>query len=301
MQPIDKFTNLDAIYYGADTGQEDIILDYVWIFAICLHPADPLITDSVIVEGSKAIQIFKKRYNEGLIKMPLTYKEYKSKQEIQNAISALAIDVDKFWFALLFIWDYVDGICWQVYQYENTPANEIRQLSNFISEYENNPNANYLTEQIKFKQELTLSLQINGKTIHTIKSPNAIKFILSCCQKHQDILEAPNIFDENRNNNNEMVRYYTSKEPITLNSTKRICVFTEIFRLFFRTTLYGRTNYKPHRKNPYNVTFLISQFIYLTGISNKEDFLTDKTFLKGYLSKNKKIKWIARNNIYKIY
>jgi hypothetical protein len=300
MQPIDKFTDLDAVYYGADTGQEDIILDYVWIFATIIRPTDPLITDSVIVEGSTAVQIFKERYNEGLIKMPLTYEEYKSNQEIQNAISALAIDVDKFWFALLFIWDYVNGMCWQVYQYENTPADEIKQLFNFISEYENNPNANYLTEQIKFKQELTLSLQINGKTVHAIKSPNAIKFIVSCCQKHQDVLDPPNILDEKRSDNREMVKYYTSKEPITLNSTKQICLFAKIFRLFFETTLYGRTNYKSHGKNPYNVTFLISQLIYLTGISNKEDFLTDKTFLKGYLSKNKNLKWIARNKIYDI-
>lgn len=71
-------------------------------------------------------------------------------------------------------------------------------------------------------------------------------------------------------------------------------------QIIFETTLYGRTNYKSHGKNPYNVTFLISQLIYLTGISNKEDFLTDKTFLKGYLSKNKKLKWIARNKIYDI-
>lgn len=29
MQPIDKFTNLDAVYYTSDTTQEDIVLDYV--------------------------------------------------------------------------------------------------------------------------------------------------------------------------------------------------------------------------------------------------------------------------------
>jgi hypothetical protein len=37
MQPIDKFTNLDAVYHDLDTIQEDIVLDYVWDFAMYLE------------------------------------------------------------------------------------------------------------------------------------------------------------------------------------------------------------------------------------------------------------------------
>lgn len=301
MQPIDKFTNLDAVYYDLDTIQEDIVLNYVWDFAMKIHPAKPMVIDDLVFDGSKAVQIFKKRYNEKLIEIPLTYKEYKSNQEIQSAISAFGIDVDKFWFALLFIWDYVNGLSWQVYEYKNTPANEIKQLSEIISKYEDNPNVNPLTEHITFKQELTLSLQVNGKTVHTINSPNTIKFILSCCQKHQDVLEPKDLLDENWDDNIEMTRYYTDKEPTTLSSTKRICLFAQIFRQFFRTTLYIYTHYNPNKKSPYNITFLISQLIYLTGISENEDFLNDKTTLKGYLSKNKNFNWKARNKIYNIY
>lgn len=67
MQPIDKFTNLDAVYYDSDTTKEDIVLDYVWDFAMKIHPAKPMVTDDLILDGSKAIKIFKKRYNERLI------------------------------------------------------------------------------------------------------------------------------------------------------------------------------------------------------------------------------------------
>lgn len=301
MQPIDKFTNLDAVFYDLDTTQEDIVLDYVWDFAMKIHPAKPIVTDDLILDGSKAIQIFKKRYNKGLIEMPLTYKEYKSNQEIQTAISAFGIDTDKFWFALLFIRDYVEGLCWQVYEYKNTPANEIKQLSEIISKYEDNPNADPLSEHITFKQELTLSLQVNGKTVHTINSPNTIKFILSCCQKNQDVLEPKDLLDDDIDDNAEMTRYYTDKQPTTLSSTKQICLFAQIFRLFFRTTLSTHTHYNPNKKSSYNITFLISQLIHLIGISDNEDFLTDKTTLKGYLSKYKNFNWKARNKIYNIY
>ena len=64
MQPIDKFTNLDAVYYDLDTIQEDIVLNYVWDFAMKIHPAKPMVIDDFVFDGSKAVQIFKKRYNE---------------------------------------------------------------------------------------------------------------------------------------------------------------------------------------------------------------------------------------------
>ena len=88
------------------------------------------------------------------------------------------MDADKFWFALLFIKDYVDGESWQVSERGKSPADEVKQLLETISQYEEAPNANPLTEHITFNQELTLSLQLNGKIIHKIATANAIKFTL---------------------------------------------------------------------------------------------------------------------------
>lgn len=140
MQPIDKFTNLDAVYPTTDAKEEDIILDYVWDFAMFIHPAEAkIIDDRFALEGSYAIPTFKKRYNEGLIDMPLTYKEYKKNDELQTAISALGMDADKFWFALLFIKDYVDGESWQVSERGKSPADEVKQLLETISQYEKKP------------------------------------------------------------------------------------------------------------------------------------------------------------------
>lgn len=196
MNPIDKFTNIDAVYPTIDAREEDIILDYVWDFAMLIHPAEPKIIDErFALEGSCAISVFKRRYNERLIKIPLTYKDYKTNKEIQTAISALQLDVDKFWFAILFIWDYVDGECWQAFERVDSPANEINRLLQTIAQYEVSPNANPLTDHIAFKKELSLSLQVNGKSIHTIETANAIKFILSCCQEHLDDLRPKNEFD----------------------------------------------------------------------------------------------------------
>lgn len=260
MNPIDKFTNIDAVYPTTDAREEDIILDYVWDFAMLIHPAEPKIIDErFALEGSYAISTFKRRYNERLIKIPLTYKDYKNNIEIKKAISALQLDIDKFWFAILFIWDYVDGECWQAFERGDSPANEVDKLLQTITQYEENPNANPLTEHIIFKEELSLFLQVNGKSIHTIETANAIKFILKCCQEHLDDLRPKNEFDvEHLNDNIEMVSYHPTKKQTTASTTKRICLFTQRFQLFFDTLSPSFSNYRKGERNAYNVTFLIS-------------------------------------------
>ena len=299
MQPIDKFTNIDAVYPTLEAKEEDDILDYVWQFAMIIHPAMPKEVQGGILEGSEAIPTFKERYNNRLIKMPLTYEEYKKDKEIQTALSALQLDKDKFWFAILFIKDYVDGKCWQAFEYEETPASEVKKLFQSISQYEEHPNANPLTDHITFKEELTLSLQANGKIIHTIETANAIKFILSCCQEHLDDLNPKDEFDtEHLYDNIEMVSTYPKQQQITTSYTKRICLFAQTFKMFFNFLSPFDTNYRKGGKNAYDVTFLISQLVYHTGISDNENFLSDKTTLKGYLSKNKKFAWNVRNNNY---
>lgn len=300
MNPIEKFTNIDAVYPTTDAREEDIILDYVWDFAMLIHPAEPKIIDErFALEGSCAISTFKRRYNERLIKTPLTYEDYKNNIEIKKAISALQLDINKFWFAILFIWDYMDGECWQAFERGDFPANEVDKLLQAITQYEENPNANPLTEHIIFKEELSLSLQVNGKSIHTIETANAIKFILKCCQEHLDDLKPKNEFDtEHLNDNIEMVSYHPTKQQITANTTKRICLFARTFQLFFDTLSPSFSNYRKGERSTYNVTFLISQLVYLTGISDNEEFLTDKRTLKGYLSKNKNMNWNVHNNIY---
>ena len=92
MNPIDKFTNIDAVYPTTDAREEDTILDYVWDFAVLIHPAMPKIIDErFALEGSHAISTFKRRYNERLIKTPLTYEDYKNNIEIKTSHISLAV------------------------------------------------------------------------------------------------------------------------------------------------------------------------------------------------------------------
>lgn len=303
MKPVDKFTDLDTVYW-IYANKEDEVLDYVWNFATKIHAAEPMITeDGYQFEGSYAISTFKTRYNNELIKMPLTYEAYKANKDIQTAITNLRLDVDQFWFALLFIWDYVDGRCWQASEYGDYPIKEMKDLIKALSQYEEAPEANPLTDTIHFKEDVTLSLQVKSKSIYAIKSPNTIKFILTCCQDYVNKVEAIVVDDVNGlnqfNDNAGMFTYPIYDTQVTASTTKRICLFAQTFQLFFNLMpSFSACCYVKGKRNAHSVTFLISQLIYLTGISDNENFLVDKTTLKGYLSKNKNLKWSVVNNIY---
>lgn len=303
MQPVDKFTDLDTVYW-IYAGKEDEVLDYVWNFAILIHSAEPMITDDGHqFEGSYAIGTFKRRYNEQLIKMPFTYEEYKANKDIQAAITNLRLDVEQFWFALLFIWDYVDGQCWQASECGDYPIKEMKDLIKALSQYEEAPETNPLTETVHFKEDVTLSLQVKNKSIYTIKSPNTIKFILTCCQDYLDKVKTICVDDihglNQFNDNAGMFTHPIYDTQVTASTTKRICLFAQTFQLFFELMPLSSPFYSVRgKRNAHSVTFLISQLIYLTGISDNENFLVDKTTLKGYLSKNKKKSWNVRNNIY---
>lgn len=296
MNPIEKFTNIDAVYYSLESKEEDTILEYVWCFASLINPSEQKKIDNVYFDGSNALPTFKNRYNDNLIKMPFSYNDYCANKEIQAAVTALKMEADKFWYALLFIWDYVNGECWNVFELEESPTNEINNLINIISKYEDNHTSNPLTEHISFNEELSLSLNVKGKSIYSINTANAIKYImlrledkLEDIQPKEDIEETYKIM--------EMVSSYPSKKQNTASNTKMICLFTYNLQLFFKTSS-PLSYYDKGKKNEYDITFFISQLIYYTKISNNENFLVDKTTLKGYLSKNKKLKWNVSNSIY---
>lgn len=302
MLPVDKFADLETVY-RIFAGEEDNVLNYVWSFAIVIHSSEPIFSDTGYeFYGSYAIGTFKKRYNERLIKMPFTYEEYKTNKDIQVAITGLGLDVDRFWFSLLFIWDYVDGQCWQAFEYGDPPVYEIRNLIKALSQYEETPDANYLANTIHFNEEVTLSLQVKNKPAYTVKSPNAIKFLLSQCQDYLDEEKRSNRDDINGLNWSEenmgMLTHYAYKTPVTASTTKRICLFAQTFLRFFDIISNIVWINVKGKRNAHSITFLISQLIYLTGISDNENFLADKTTLKGYLSKNKNFRWHVNNKIY---
>lgn len=295
MQPLDKFTNIDAVYPTLEAKEEDSILDYVWQLAMIVHPAMPKKVQGGTLEGSEAMPTFKERYNNKLIKMPLTYEEYKKNKEIQPTLTGLEIDSDKFWFLLLFIWDYTQGQCFNAQEIAPSPIGELNNLIKLLSQYKTT-GKNPLIEKIQFSKDIKLSIQINGKEIQEIRHPNTIGYLLSLCE--DSFQSFCNMELEDMAAMCEASLQDTSN---TESNNNQIHYFTLLFKSMLQPSPDGiMTKEKRRSRNnevSYNITLLISRLIYLTGISRNEEFYVDERTLKGYLSNKCKLANV-RNRIY---
>lgn len=290
MKPIDKLTDIDCIFDVADTDNK--YTEYVWNFLMCFHPD---VDEESNFDCSYSMPIFKRRYNDRLIKMPLTYEEYIKNQDIQATIKGLEYDVDKFWFALLFIYDFCQGDCFNSHQFEACPYSELLYITRIVKENETSKNKP-LEELVEFKQNITFDIKINNKVVRTIKAPNTIKFIANSCEPICE--ELSKMCEEGRYS--PMLHSKVDAEAIFESNIYLIFLFARLFNTLFRA------NYMPQKKVrsrnsdvSYSRTFLISRLIYLTRISDNEEFYYDPNTLKGYMSRYK-VKGNKINSIYKI-
>ena len=278
MKPIDKFTDIECIYNVLD--EEDKYTEYVWQLAMCLKPAQE---DDEPFECCYAMPIFKQRYNDRLINMPWTYEEYIKNKDIQATIAGLGYDVDKFWFALLFIYDYCQGDCFNAQEYGTNPHSELFRFSEIVNENLIN-DKNPFEETIEFEKDIKLEIKVGNKVVHTIKTPNAIKYLADCSNKCcKELLE---MVDHGEYNT---MHHITVKEERVFESQNyQIFLFTKLFTYLLRYFDMPKKNIRSRNNEvSYNKQFLISRLIYLTKISENEEFYYEPSTLKGYMSRYK--------------
>jgi len=291
MRPIEKFADIECIYNFAD--KEEQYTEYVWKLAMFLTPAQE---EDEPFECSYAMPIFKQRYNDRLIKMPWTYEEYIANKDIQATISGLGYDIDKFWFALLFIYDYSQGACFNAQEYAASPYSELFHLAKIINENLTNE-ASPFEENIEFAQNVEMEIKVANKVVHTIKTPNAIKYLADssykCSKELEDMV--------NEGAYNPMHYSQIKEERVFESQNYQIYLFSKLFNHLF--LFFGMPQKNVRSRNSavsYNKTFLISKLIYLTKVSCNEELLYDSSTLKGYISRyrGKGIKFRI-NNFYK--
>lgn len=275
MNPIDKFTDIECIYNFVD--KEERYTEYVWKLAMYLKPAQE---DDEPFECCKAMPIFKQRYNDRLIKMPWSYEEYLKNKDIQTTINGLGFDKEKFWFALLFIYDYCEGECRNSQEYGSSAYYDLQHLAKVI---QNNlrHNSNPLEEKIYFNKEVRIDIIIDEKVVATIDTPNAIKYLADssaeCCKKLDNALNIEL---------NPMFSCKIKEERIFESENYHIYLFTTLFKRLFRNFEMPKSNKRSRISGvSYSKTFLISKLIYLTRISRNQEFYYEPSTLKGYISR----------------
>ena len=73
------------------------------------NPED--VIENLSIVPSYAPHVFKKRYNLGKLKPPFTINEYLKNEKIQSVLSKFQLDIEKFWYLMLYIYDNSYDLC----------------------------------------------------------------------------------------------------------------------------------------------------------------------------------------------
>ena len=153
----------------------DTRLEYMKAIAVKFVPdvdIDPSTGEQYIC-GTIALPIFIRRYNLNKLYGNFTYEDYITNEDIQNTLKGLGVDIDKFWFLLLFIFDYTCGTCLDGMKATGIGIEQLTKLAKAIAD--NNKEINQFG--VSFKKPITVSVKIEGKHQIVIDNANAIGYL----------------------------------------------------------------------------------------------------------------------------
>lgn len=154
MQPIEKF----SFQYNVE---EYKLLEYVYPVAQEYAPDFDYNenTGESYMVVSQAPDIFKGRYNARKLRHKFTVEEYMQDKELQGYLTTLELDSEKFWYLLLFCYDYSWGICMEGIEVNKSPVEHIR---GFIDAIYNNYTGSGMLGAI-FNEPISITLKVGRK------------------------------------------------------------------------------------------------------------------------------------------
>lgn len=245
--------------------------DYKYNSNITFKPVD--IKNRVEIGKKKTIPLgltictsaFLERYDNNEIRLKPSYKEYVDNSTIQDLITVLGLDTDKFWLLILFAYDYCNTLFFQGKTMKLTPYEQIQELCDTIN---------------KAEPPMTLTFK-SGKKKVVIDSPLAIRLIREMITNNSiDITDG--LF-------RELNKRTEQENPDTLTVSPFIAFFAQILLRFFDTQQQVRAKRKKGANHSFKETDLVCQLIHFTKLSINKRWLeleneTLKAFLKQYRS-----------------
>ena len=193
-------------------------------------------------------------------------------RELQDLLTTLDLDAEKFWYLLLFCYDCSWGKCMEGIEIKESPKEQIEKLVNAISQdYKRDTPFGAV-----FKSPICITLKIGRKNI-VIDNKTAIASIAKFCA---DGLETVNSDQMN-----------TGSVDLSDPHTESFSVFAYYFSQMIITALNYQEQVKEKRKKGANMSdkekTLISHLLYFTGIVSNESVLVDYDYLKSLLKQYK--------------
>ena len=280
--PIERF-NTENYNKG-----EESLLEYMTAVADMFAPDFVFDSEGNAFEvDSQAPFIFKRRYNNGKLKVSFSYADYISRDinDNENAIDiihALGIDVEKFWYLLLFVVDYVEGSTSGTLKCNPSPREEIKRMVEMVEANEVSVSNLY---GVRHREPMQLTLRIKGRRL-VITNPNTISAIAGMCGMALEETGNIRLLD-------------SCPSDITDKSDSvRIWLFAKMLRCFFDLYPQFASRRKTGNDTTKSTLRLISKLVYMTGLTANEDYRTDDENLKGLLKQYRDYKMDTVNAIY---
>lgn len=262
MIPTIKFTEDTYIEF------EYQLLDYIEQVALEFNPDMGFDADGNMYPcGTLAIERFKVRYNRKFIDIKFKYEDYLHNEEVQDTLKELGVDIDKFWYLLLYVMDYTAGCCWDAIEVKESPKEQLEKLVKLIadncSDYNNISGATFSTP-------ITITINTKGKQALTIDNPNTIAYIGLLCAKGFSEIE----------NNSILSLGYSDNDTLTAADTMRICLFAKMFLYFFEINKQFNKRQKKGSTISLSKNLLISRLAYFVKLTTTKSYMEDDDSLK---------------------
>ena len=200
-----------------------------------------------------------------------------NEETIQDIIRGLGIDSDKFWYLLLFVYDYVIGSTQNTLTFKSSPVAEIER---FVEYVESNELIFDTLNGIKYSNPMSLTIHKDRKHKLEITNPNTISLIASICKEALPTIPANSIFNS----------VEADKENASKSRSVTIWLFTILLRYFFEKYPQFSNKRKTGNATTKSTLKLISKLIYFVKLTDNEEYNCDDENLKAILKQYRNYK-----------
>lgn len=251
-----------------------------------LFEQDPLAYTVYLCSITK---IFVERFNGKHLTHYFTYQKYIENTDIQELIKFFELDRDKFWFLLLFIYDYSESLCINGYDVAPCANEQLYKMSQAILQivkgFDEHAGAT-------LNKEAKITLSIKGQKSIVIDNPTALHLLAETIDQRLDDMDLTETYRMN----------YCKRLPDSkpMSDSPHIYYFAQMFLQLFNKQKSIVDKRKKGAKHSVKELELVSRLVYFTKLSTNKKLLDiESQTLKAYLKQYKTLNLsLRRSNIY---
>lgn len=289
---LQELPDYKAKHYEYDKYLDEPLLDYVWKIADNFFPdydgevyspsITPVIFANRYIESkltdeekyARYMEIYPnttldsaKEYYSSRTELDTSFKDkFLKSREVLNTIKAFNLDLDKFWYLLLFVNDLVEDSCTDAPKLGLSEFEKVDEMTEKILEateiiVKKNGRENYRTQD-----EYTLSI-LKASVNYFIKIYNDI--IENSKNREELNVRLKELGIDRTINNDFPIKF---EETITLNKSQRTRLFAEFFQYFLKDIKADRELMGRHttREDSTDKLLFISRLTYIVGLQDKD-------------------------------